>query len=165
MKQITLTAALAGALALGACATTSDYAYAPSSSAGYRYADADRYYGDYCRDKRREGQAAGAVLGGAAGAAIGAGVAGSGDRTEGAIVGGVLGAIAGSAVGRNAVDCDERGAYWSDTATIDYGEYRGYRGRYDDDWYMTRRCRWARDWRGDYVRVCPDSNGRYRMAY
>lgn len=157
MKLPIATAALAGVVALAGCATT-DYGYAPSG--GYRYSDANTYYGDYCRDKRRQGQVAGGVLGGVAGAVIGNQV----DDNEGAVIGGIAGAALGAAVGGRAAACDDRGAYWDEGGTYAYSTYSGYRGQYADDWYMSRGCRWARDWRGEYVRVCPDSTGRYRIA-
>ena len=157
MRLVSVTLALAAGLAVSACAT--DSAYAPG---GY-YASTGRYYSDYCRDRERQGTAAGAVIGGVAGAAIGAGVAGSGDRTEGAIVGGVLGAAAGAAVGNRAAQCDETGIYWDEASTYPYTYRSGYRGRFADDWYVSRRCRWAQNWRGDWVRVCPDTMGRFRV--
>lgn len=154
MKAV-LPIALAAGLALTGCAT-SDYAYGPGG--GY-YAGA-RYYSDYCRDRARQGRVAGAVIGGVAGAAIGNEI----EDHEGAVVGGVLGALAGSEVGRRAAQCDDRGAYWDEAATYPYTYRRGtYRGRYDDTWYTSRRCRWVQDYRGDWARVCPDSSGRYRI--
>ncbi len=148
---------LAAGLALTGCATN-DYAYGPGGS----YYSGGRYYSDYCRDRERDGRVAGAVVGGVAGAVIGQQV----DDGEGAVIGGVLGAVAGSEVGRRAARCDERGAYWDEASSYPYS-YRSsssYRGRYDDSWYAERRCRWVQDYRNDWVRVCPDSSGRYRIV-
>jgi len=159
MKFAPATLALSAALALTGCASTMDSAYAPSG--GYRYADSERHYRDYCRDRKRDGKIAGGVVGAVAGALIGNEI----EDHEGAVIGGIAGAAIGSNIGGKAAACDDRGAYWSEGDTLAYSSYSGYRGRYDDEWYSNRRCRWARDWRGDYVRVCPDSSGRYRVAY
>ena len=116
---------------------------------------------------------AGAVIGALAGAALGSNIAASGHRTGGAILGGVVGAGIGGSVG-NAHDryrCDNRGPYFSYSDTIAYREDPGFRdGRYDYAYYQRMRCRLAaapvdrdgRDYR--YVRVCPDSDGRYRIT-
>ncbi|WP_430424332.1 glycine zipper 2TM domain-containing protein [Phenylobacterium sp.] len=116
---------------------------------------------------------AGGVIGALAGAVLGSQIAGRGDRTEGAVLGGVAGAVVGGAVG-NANDkykCDSRGPYFSYDDTVEYREgSRRYASAYDRDYYTRQRCRLAaapvdaygRDVR--YVRVCPDSDGRYRIT-
>ena len=116
---------------------------------------------------------AGGVIGALAGAVLGSQVAGHGSRTEGSVLGGVLGAAVGAGVG-NAHDkaqCDSRGPYYSYNDTIEYREGRNrYSSRYDYGYYTRQRCRLAlapvdaygRDYR--YVRVCPDSDGRYRIT-
>jgi len=110
------------------------------------------------------------VIGALAGAILGSNVASHGRKTEGAVLGGVVGAGIGAAVG-NAHDkykCDQRGPYFAYNETIPYREADGYRSpRYAE--YNRMGCRLAtapvdrdgRDYR--YVRVCPDSDGRYRI--
>lgn len=116
---------------------------------------------------------AGGLIGALAGAVLGSQIAGRGDRTEGAVLGGVAGAVVGGAVG-NANDkykCDSRGPYFSYDDTVEYREgRRRYSSAYDSSYYTRERCRLAaapvdaygRDVR--YVRVCPDSDGRYRIT-
>jgi hypothetical protein len=116
---------------------------------------------------------AGGILGALAGAALGSNIAAGGHRTDGAILGGVVGAGIGASVG-NAHDkynCDSRGPYYSYSDTIAYREDPNWRsGRYDYGYYSRMRCRlvaapvdsYGRDYR--YVRVCPDSSGRYRIT-
>jgi hypothetical protein len=115
----------------------------------------------------------GGLIGALAGAVLGSNIAGRGDRTEGAVLGGVAGAVVGGAVG-NANDrykCDTRGPYFSYDETVPYREgSRRYSSAYDSNYYTRQRCRLApapvdaygRDMR--YVRVCPDSEGRYRIT-
>ncbi|HET6970907.1 MAG TPA: glycine zipper 2TM domain-containing protein [Phenylobacterium sp.] len=115
----------------------------------------------------------GGVIGAIAGAVLGSNIAARNARPEGAIVGGVLGAAAGSAIGHahDRYKCDRRGPYFSYRETIPYREGgERFASRYDYDWYRDHRCRLAaapvdpdgRDIR--YVRVCPDSDGRYRIT-
>ena len=157
----TLTLALAAAVAATAVLPLST---AQAQSRSYRYAEADAYYRDACREKRRDRRTAGAVLGGIAGAVIGSNVDDDGNRAEGTVIGAVAGAAAGSHIAGKSVKCDRAGAYWSRGETYGYSDRYYYRGSRNDTWYDRRNCRWARDWRGDYVRVCPDSRGRYRIA-
>ena len=109
------------------------------------------------------------LIGAIAGGVLGSNVAGRGDRTEGTVLGALVGGGLGAAVG-NANDrykCDQRGAYWSYSDTLPYrvsdNVYRDDRASY----WSRRGCRLApapvndRDYR--YVRVCPDSSGRYRV--
>lgn len=115
----------------------------------------------------------GGLIGALAGAVLGSQIAGRGDRTEGAVLGGVAGAVVGGAVGNaNAkYKCDSRGPYFSYDDTVEYREGRQrYASAYDYGYYTRQRCRLAaapvdaygRDVR--YVRVCPDSEGRYRIT-
>ena len=85
----------------------------------------------------------------------------------GAIAGAVIGAEVGRKSAKNSAACDAQGAYWyrQDTRDWRYGERWGHKGRRTNDWYARQGCRWARDYRGDYFRVCPDRHGRYRVAY
>lgn len=118
---------------------------------------------------------AGAVIGALAGAALGSNVAAHGHRTDGAVLGGVVGAVAGSAVGHanDRYKCDSRGPYYSYSDTVAYREASGYgerSGQYDSRYYQRMRCRlvsapidgYGQDYR--YVRVCPDSDGHYRIT-
>jgi hypothetical protein len=100
---------------------------------------------------------AGGVLGALAGAALGSNIAASGHRSGGAILGGVVGA--------------GRGPYYSYSDTVAYREDRNFRsGQYSANYYSRMRCRLAPapvDNYGEdvrYVRVCPDSSGRYRIT-
>ena len=124
-----------------------------------------RSYDDYCRHKKKHGQTTGAIIGALAGAAVGSNMAAhSGGRTGGALLGAAAGAAVGSNVGLSATKCDKHGAYWSEEETYDYRDrdhYRHMEGRYDDDWYYEHRCRWARDYDGDWIRVCPDRYGHF----
>jgi hypothetical protein len=133
------------------------------------YYGRDTAYTADCRSNNNSAVTAG-IIGALAGAALGSNVAAHGVRTEGAVLGGVVGAGVGAAVG-NAHDrykCDSRGPYFSYNETIPYREAAGYgSGRYGD--YQRMRCRLvsapvdrdSRDYR--YIRVCPDSDGRYRI--
>jgi hypothetical protein len=124
-----------------------------------------RYYQDQCgREKHNRnvaGIAAGAVLGGLLGNAVSHG----GGRTGGTVIGAAAGAAIGSNVARSTIHCDGGQPYWTYEQTMDYGEYRGYPGRYDNDWYWHHRCRWVRTERGDFIRVCPGRHGYYYPAY
>jgi len=118
---------------------------------------------------------AGGVIGALAGAVLGSQVASRGARTEGAVLGGVAGAVIGGAVGNasqnRSYKCDARGPYFSYDDTVPYREGRNrYASSYDYGYYERQRCRLAaapvdaygRDVR--YVRVCPDSENRYRIT-
>jgi hypothetical protein len=125
-----------------------------------------------CRNDH-SARTAGTILGALAGAALGSNVAASGHRTGGAVLGGVVGAGIGNAVGsaHDKYRCDDRGPYYSYSDTIAYREDREFRsGRYDYAYYNRMRCRLAPapvDAYGEdvrYVRVCPDTDGRYRIT-
>jgi len=146
--------------------------------ADYRYGRDDYYRGyrdspcERSRDRRSVG---GALIGALAGAAIGSNLDDDGNRAEGTVLGALVGGAIGSNIGRNTAKCDARGYYWTYDQTYPYrerGAYRGYRsGNYDYNYYSRQRCRLAIapvDYRGRtdyrYVRVCPDSRGRYRIT-
>jgi len=112
----------------------------------------------------------GGLLGALAGGVLGSNMAGRGSRTEGTVLGAVVGGGIGAAVGHanDKYKCDSRGAYYSYNDTVPYRvDGRVYR---DDRYAYYRRmgCRLApapvtdSDYR--YVRVCPDSDGRYRIT-
>lgn len=111
------------------------------------------------------------VIGALAGAALGSNLAASGRATEGAVLGAVVGGGIGAAVGHqnDKYKCDRYGPYVAYSQTVPYREDTRFRSdRYSE--YSSRRCRlaaapidsYARDYR--YVRVCPDSSGRYRFT-
>lgn len=153
--------------------------YAPSADRYGRdvaYNDAYAPYRDSPCERRRDGNTtAGAIIGALAGAAIGSNVAANGARTEGAVLGALVGGGVGGAIGRNSARCDDDGYWYSRDQTISYRE-AGYRrgqrsGRYGYNDYSRRGCRLAPapvEWNGRteyrYVRVCPDSRGRYRIT-
>ena len=117
----------------------------------------------------------GGLIGALAGAILGSSVASRGVRTEGAVLGGVVGGVIGGSVGNSRGDdsykCDRFGPYFTYDDTIPYREgRRRYRSNYDSDYYSGQNCRLAaapidsygRDLR--YIRVCPDSYGRFRIT-
>lgn len=130
-------------------------------------------YADPCRSQRTTNSVAGGLIGALAGAALGSNVAAGNARTEGAVLGALVGGAAGVAIGRSTAKCDDRGYYYSYDQTIPYRESSYDRarrsGRYDYSYYTRQRCRLApapiddgEEYR--YVRVCPDSQGRYRIT-
>ena len=142
---------------------------------GYDYHRDSDAYGRYasspCERGRNSSAATGGVIGALAGAAIGSNIAGRGDRTAGAVLGAVAGGAAGAAIGGSTAQCDTEGYWFSYDQTYPYREaaeaHEGW--RYDRD--RRRGCRLALapayvDGRTEdrYVRVCPDSDGRYRIT-
>ncbi|MDO8379248.1 glycine zipper 2TM domain-containing protein [Phenylobacterium sp.] len=159
--------------------------YGPAPAWGS--ADADRYgrdtsytgsaYADPCRSYRNNNsQVAGGLIGALAGAALGSNIAARNARTEGAVLGAVVGGALGASIGKQAgkAKCDQAGYYYNYAETKPYRESRYDRGQrtgqYDYSYYSRQRCRLAlapTDNYGDevrYVRVCPDSQGRYRIT-
>jgi hypothetical protein len=109
------------------------------------------------------GAVTGGLLGALAGGLLGSSVAGYGNRTEGGIVGalagGGLGAVVGHAHDRH--QCDQQGAYWA------YADTAPYAAGAAPDAYGGQGCRMAQAAVGNqtqYVRVCPDGSGRYRIV-
>lgn len=146
--------------------------YDTPPSAGY-YGRPSSYTATVTCRNDHSSATAGTILGAIAGAALGSNMSAPGRHSENAVLGGVIGGGIGAAIG-NAQDrykCDNRGPYFGYGDTIAYREDPGYRsGRYDYGYYVRMRCRLApapvdyegRDYR--YVRVCPDSQGRYRVT-
>ncbi len=158
MKFAPVTLALAATLAAGSVSV-------PTVSVAQEY----RSYQDYCQHQKKQGQRNGAVLGAIAGAVIGSNMAAHhGGRSGGAVLGAAAGAAVGSNIGRESgkAKCDNGGAYWDQSETYDYRDRQYYHGRgyYRDDYYVERHCRWAREYDGDYVRVCPDRYGHYHVV-
>lgn len=113
------------------------------------------------------------VIGAIIGGVLGSNVAADNARTEGTVLGAIVGGALGAGVGRanDRYRCDSRGPYFTYNQTVPYRESRYYRyGQYDTSYYTRQRCRlapapvdsYAREYR--YIRVCPDENGRYRIA-
>jgi uncharacterized protein YcfJ len=140
-----------------------------SSAPAAAYSGRDAAYTAPIRCNNNSAVTAG-IIGALAGSVLGSNVAAHGRRTEGAVLGGVVGAGVGAAIGHanDKYKCDRQGAYWTYNDTVPYrvsdDVYRD--DRYAD--YSRRRCRLApapvtdSDYR--YVRVCPDSRGRYRVT-
>lgn len=137
------------------------------------------YYSAYrdspCERSRDNRTVGGAIIGALAGAAIGSNVASRGVRTEGAVLGALVGGGIGGSIGKSTAKCDNDGYWYSRDQTISYRESgygRGDRsGRYAYNDYNRRGCRLApapTEYNGQtdyrYVRVCPDSRGRYRIT-
>jgi len=154
----------------------SRWAYVAPAAPGYYAAPSADYYGSnasaYAAPIRCSNNSAvtAGIIGALAGGVLGSNVASHGNRTEGAVLGGVVGAGVGAAIGHanDSYRCDSRGAYWSYNGTV---PYRTSNEVYRDDryaYYQRRGCRLApapvndADYR--YVRVCPDSDGRYRIT-
>ncbi len=119
---------------------------------------------DDCRQDAKRNATVGGVIGALAGAALGSNVAARNAKTEGSVLGALVGAGVGAAVGNASAKCDTRGNYWTYEQTQPY--------RYSDGRYAAagERCRLApaqTDYNGRvetrYIRVCPDSDGRYRV--
>jgi hypothetical protein len=113
------------------------------------------------------------VIGALAGAVLGSNVAARNARTEGAVLGAVVGGALGAGVGRanDRYKCDTRGPYFTRAETIPYREAYGYGNvPVQERRWRTMGCRlaaapvdtYAPDYR--YVRVCPDTSGRYRLV-
>ncbi|MDB5439642.1 MAG: hypothetical protein JWM33_2069 [Caulobacteraceae bacterium] len=125
-----------------------------------------------CAQQRTNNTTTGGILGALVGAAIGSNLAARNTRTEGTVLGGVVGAAIGAGIGRSTASCDNQGYYYTYDQTSPYQEGPEYRGRnsgrYSGDYYNRQGCRLApaqyqaNEYR--YVRVCPDSQGRYRMT-
>ena len=118
----------------------------------------------------------GTILGAIIGGALGSNIAASGHRSDGTAVGAVVGGVIGNKVGGDtkagaySAACDSNGAYYNYEQTFDYREGRDgvARGQHNARYYTDNRCRLAPATtdRGEYayVRVCPDRDGRYRVA-
>lgn len=105
-------AALAGVIALGACAPALAQSAGSYTTTGY-----NSYNYDPCRRDANQRGTAGALIGGGMGAVIGSNAAARNARTEGALLGGLLGAIAGGVVGNKTAACTQ-GPSRYDTAAL-----------------------------------------------
>ncbi|ATQ41878.1 glycine zipper domain-containing protein [Caulobacter mirabilis] len=148
-----------------------------------RYSNNDYYNNDYygqyrnspCERNKNDRTAVGAVIGALAGAALGSNAAARNAKSEGAVLGALVGGGLGGTIGRSSAKCDNDGYWYSRDQTLSYREsgygYGERSGRYGYDDYRRRGCRLAQaptnaygqaEYR--YVRVCPDSRGRYRIT-
>jgi hypothetical protein len=127
----------------------------------------DRYDGRGQAAQCRDNRAAGTLLGAIAGGVIGAQTDHHGSNDGSVALGAVLGGMVGNSVARSSAACDQYGSYYGYNQTYPYRVSRGYHGRYAD--YGRRGCRLAiaesRYGRSEYVTVCPDRYGRYRVRY
>jgi len=104
-------AALAGVIALGACAPALAQSPGP-----YTTRTTTGYYYDACKRDQTQRGTLGAVLGGGAGAVIGSNAAARNARTEGALLGGLLGAVVGGVVGNKSAACTSASNYYTNDA-------------------------------------------------
>ncbi|MET3528458.1 hypothetical protein [Phenylobacterium koreense] len=149
------------------------YGPPPAWSAGDYATDTSAFVSNdpSCTNSKTNRSIAGSVIGALIGSALGSNIAARGVRTEGAVLGALVGGGVGLGVGRASARCDEHGYYFSYDQTVPYRESdydRARRsGQYDYSYYDAQRCRLAPAPAGDqyrYVRVCPDSQGRYRIT-
>jgi hypothetical protein len=150
-------------------------AYAPSAGRYARDTAYDSPVNYDCRRREDRSATAGGLIGAIAGAVLGSNVAARNARTEGTVLGAIVGGAVGVGVGKATVRCDDRGYFYSYNETVPYRDtgYR-YSSRYDNRYFTRMRCRLApapvdfdRDGYEEefrYVRVCPDSSGRYRFV-
>lgn len=184
-------AALAGVIALGACAPALAQPAGP-----YTTRTTTGYYYDACKRDQTQRGTMGAVLGGGAGAVIGSNAAARNARTEGALLGGLLGAIAGGVVGNKSAACVSSDSYYNAPPPVAYNG-----SSYGRDAYADSAAARARDdaWRDEpyadryraaerpvepdgctlaespiympdgrtqtrFVRVCRDATGKYAVV-
>lgn len=184
---------VAGVMALSAALTAPTFAAAQSGPGGY-YDSNRGYYYDPCRRDTTRRETTGGILGALAGAAIGSNVAGHHVRTEGAVLGGLLGAGVGVGVGKSTAACQpgqagnappppraDEGDRYGDR----YEDRARYDERYEDRFHRYDRQPVVVESRSEpvgctlaespiylpdgrvqkrFVRVCPDSNGRYQVV-
>lgn len=145
--------------------------YAPRYNAPYAGGynnTADVSYNEPCRQDAKKNAAVGGVIGALAGGVVGSNAAARNAKPEGTVLGALVGAGLGAAIGNASAKskCDTRGNYWTYDETQPYREtaYNGSRYNSRSD------CRLApapTEYNGRtetrYVRVCPDSQGRFRV--
>lgn len=185
-------AALAGVIALGACAP------ALAQSAGpYTTRTTTGYYYDACKRDQTQRGTVGAVLGGGAGAVIGSNAAARNARTEGALLGGLLGAVVGGVVGNKSAACvspdgdynappppaASNSGYYDRNASADSAAAQAREDAWRDDQHADRYRAAERPPEPDgctlaespiympdgrtqtrFVRVCRDATGKYAVV-
>ena len=132
-----------------------------------------------CAEARADAKSSrvgGTILGAIIGGALGSNIAASGHRNDGTLLGAAVGGAIGNKAGGNtkagayAAACDHDGSYYTYDQTYPYREGRNWvpRGERPTRYYIDNRCRLApaQTDTGEYryVRVCPDRDGRYRLA-
>jgi Ni/Co efflux regulator RcnB len=132
-----------------------------------------------CAEARADAKSSrvgGTILGAIIGGALGSNIAAGGHRNDGTLLGAGVGAVIGNKAGGNtkagayAAACDHDGSYYTYDQTYPYREGRDWvpRGERPTRYYTENRCRLApaQTDSGEYryVRVCPDRDGRYRLA-
>ena len=130
-------------------------------------------YNEPCRIDAKKNATAGGVIGALVGAVAGSNLAARNAKPEGTVLGALVGAGVGASIGNASAKnrCDTQGQYWSYEDTVAYRESDRYRVSSGADYdNYSKRCRLApatTDYNGRtetrYVRVCPDSQGRYRV--
>jgi hypothetical protein len=105
-----------------------------------------------------------------AGGLLGSNLSSSGNKTENTVLGGLAGGSIGALVGHahDKHQCDKRGAYWAYADTVPYRVDPAVAPDPNAAQYASQGCRLApasvNDQETRYVRVCPDPDGRYRIA-
>jgi hypothetical protein len=142
-----LVAAIAGAAALGAVATSAQAQ--PYGQYGY-YGDAPPpgYGYNPCQREAGNRGVIGALVGGGIGATVGSQLAANHHRTDGSVLGGVLGALVGAGVGHSTAACDHAYApppppppappAQAYDGYDDYGPAYPQQGRWDGAWAYGR---------------------------
>jgi len=183
---------VAGVMALSAALTVPTFAAAQSAPGGYY--DNRGYYYDPCRRDTTQRETTGGLLGALAGAAVGSNLASHhGGRAGGAVLGGLLGAGVGASVGKSTAACEPGQAGYAPPPPPPPQAYNGdryedrarYDERYEDRFHRYDRQPVAVESRSEptgctlaespiylpdgrvqkrFVRVCPDSNGRYQVV-
>jgi hypothetical protein len=183
---------VAGVMALSAALTVPSFAAAQSAQGGYY--DSRGYYYDPCRRDTTQRETTGGLLGALAGAAVGSNLASHhGGRAGGAVLGGLLGAGVGASVGKSSAACEPGQARYASPPPPPqayYGDRYEDRARYDDRYEDRDGDRYGRRYpvtqgqadpaactlaespiylpdgrvQKRFVRVCPDSSGRYQVV-
>jgi hypothetical protein len=139
-----------------------------------RYGDnGSSSYNAPCRVDAKKNAVTGGVIGALVGAVAGSNLAARNAKPEGTVLGALVGAGVGAGIGNASAKnrCDTQGQYWNYDETVAYRESDRYRASSGADYdNYSRRCRLApadADYNGRvetrYVRVCPGSDGRYRV--
>ncbi|WP_068879054.1 glycine zipper 2TM domain-containing protein [Phenylobacterium sp. CCH12-B4] len=156
-------AALAGVIALGACAPTLAQPAGP-----YTTRTTTGYYYDACKRDQTQRGTVGAVLGGGAGAVIGSNAAARNARTEGALLGGLLGAVIGGDYDRDAyadsAAAQAREDAWREEPVERYRAAE--RPAEPDGCTLAESPIYMPDGRTQtrFVRVCRDASGKYAVV-
>lgn len=148
-------AAVAGAMALGAVATTAQaQPYGQYGYYGNNPSYAGQGYYDPCRREANGRGIAGALMGGGIGAVIGSQVSANHHRTDGSLLGGALGALVGAGVGNSSAACRNAPPPAPPPPPVAYYAPPAYDDAYAyEDRYEAPPPRWAYGHRGERFRV------------